>query len=338
MWNHVCRRGLWVLPVLLALAAGGAARAEDKDWTLRLEPMYMQAFGHDQHVLNIRRFDFDPVPQTERNAGVTLDTGSDYAYRFEFRANRGEWSFGLDSLWFTTAQQAGPFTAAADGAGGNVDEVVFEIADRDFTSDDPGEVLFYEVLEDTDLSIWTVDIYAMKTLVESPSGGLQLQLGLRTGDFDNDYRAVAGRQGVDGTLLGASSNYGRMNGPLVGLAGNVRRGRHTVEGYLGQSVLLGSAELTSMFSDFTGSFSAPTFVSEELLRSDLDVAIPITELRLEWTIRVNRMVAVGLGANTAAWWDIPVPPGVIPGEGGDSVLHENTIVFVGMLGVVELTF
>jgi len=38
------------------------------------------------------------------------------------------------------------------------------------------------------------------------------------------------------------------------------------------------------------------------------------------------------------WWDVPVPPGVVAVPVGDASLHENTIVFLGTLVALELTF
>ncbi len=165
-----------------------------------------------------------------------------------------------------------------------------------------------------------------------------MQFGLRFGDFDNDYFAVVGEREVDGTELGASSNYAVMAGPLVGLGGDVRAGRNYIKGYIGQSVLIGSAELSNSSSDFTGPVGTPTPVSQQTFSKEQDVAIPITEFRVKWTYGLSKMVALGLGANTSVWWDVSVPPGVIPIEGGDEVLHENTIVFFGLVAAVELTF
>ena len=81
----------------------------------------------------------------------------------------------------------------------------------------------------------------------------------------------------------------------------------------------------------------PSFSDSEIFKKEEDVTIPITELRIKWTYRVSKMVSLGVGANTSVWWDVSVPPGVIPGMGLEA-LHENTIVFFGVLGAVELTF
>lgn len=335
MWNHV-RRG--ILPILAVCAATGAVGAsDDNDWSVRYEAVMMDVYGHDQHVLNIRSFDFDPTPQTQTKDAVNLDTDEGFAHRFEFRHRRGRWGAGIDVGVFLTSQVAPRRTAAPDAT---IDAVTFEAADLSFSSFDPADLLFYEVLEDTDLESWTTDAYGFRTLGNGDDDGLiRLIFGIRLADFDNDYRAVFGIDGVAGARLDASSNYDLLTGPLVGLEGELHRGRNTIEGFFGQSVVLGTAELSSMQRIFTGSFGPmPTFIQQEEIRRFEDVALPISELRLRWSFRVSKRIAVGAGANTAVWWDVPVPPGVIPGIGGDSAFHENTLVFFGTFASVEMTF
>lgn len=323
---------------IVAATMGDPAQAEDRKWSFRFEPMYVQVYGHDQHVLTIHEIDTDPSSLDDKSA-VNLDTDTGIAYRGEFQRSWGKWGVGADLFWFVTSQKADSRTAAADGAGGTVDQVVFEVADQLFTSTDPGEVLFYDLLEDTDLELWTFDVYGTRTLAEQPHSRILLRFGLRNGDFDNDYRAVLGIRDAGGSKLDASSNYDRMMGPLVGLAGDIRQGRHTIEGAISQSVLIGKAALTSMSRGFTGPFTdATTFDDEERFRRVQDVAIPVTELRIAWSYRITERVALGAGAFAATWWDVSVPPGIVPLEGGDDVLHENTLVLFGLSGSVIVAF
>ena len=324
-----------ILAITVALVAVGPAHAKGK-WSLQLEPMFMDAYGHDQHVLTIHQLDLDSTPQTDDKTAVNLDTEAGTAYRFELQYNRGPWGWGFDFFWFNTGQGR-PSRSAAASAPNN--PVIFEVADRQFTSSDPSETLFYNVLEDTDLAVWTADLYALRTLAEKPDSSIRLQFGLRIGDFDNDYRAVVGIQDVAGRRLDASSNYGQMFGPLVGLAGDVRRGKNTIRGYLGQSLLIGDPELAGMSREFTGPFvEEAAFFTQESFFTQKDVAIPITDFRIKWTYGISRWIALGIGANTSVWWDVSVPPGVIPIADGDEALHENTIVFFGVTGAVHLTF
>lgn len=317
-------RRVWraALALLAALGCTVPAVAAGGDWTVELQPVYMELSGHDQHVLT--------VAGTEGRTSVELDTDGGPAYRGELLYDRGRWSWGLEFFWFSTSQNV-PDRAATLG--------VFEVVDRSFTADEPGEVLFYRVLEDTDVALWTADLYARRTLTESTNGSLDVLLGIRNGDFDNDYRAVVGVEGVAGRRLDASSNYGRMIGPLVGLAGTYRLGRSTIETYLGQSVILGDVELSSRAREFTGPFGeTPAFVSDERFRTEDEVSIPITELRVQWTYGLTEHVSLGVGADSAAWWDVPVPPGVVPGDGGIQTLHENTLVLTGAAAVLKVAF
>lgn len=344
MWAHERRRGVLTATTLMflaAVAAVGPARAGD--WTLLIEPTLMDAYGHDQHVLNIHEIVIDPAHTADTTTGVNLETEDSVAFHSELRYSADTWAWGVDVTVFYTDQGTPDRTAAAGEA---IDQVVFAVADRSFISSDPSEVLFYGVLEDTSLQTWTVDLYALRTLTEGPGSKLQLQLGLRTADFDNDYRAVVGIQDVGGRRLDASSNYDRMIGPLLGVIGRAQFGRSTVETAIALSVLLGSVELESMAREFTGPLSVafpveaeiPTTTSTETFKALEDVAIPVADLRIKWTYRITGWLALGVGASSSTWWDVPVPPGVVPGDDGLDTQHENTIVFFGMAGIVELTF
>lgn len=330
--------GRAVLPILLSLAA--PARAADGEWSLLLEPMFMDAFGHDQHVLTIheRAFNVPPPLNSETvTTPVNLDTDNGLAPRLEIRYARAHWTFGVDFFWFDTSQGRPSRTAAGGVPVGTASQVDFEAADRTFISVDPGSVLFFQVLEDTDLIAWTADLYAMKTLLQTPQGSLALQFGLRNADFDNDYHHAVGVESVEGSLFDASSNYPRMIGPLLGLSGEVQYGKSTFRGYFGQSVIFGTAELSNQARDFTGPLSdAPTIVRQTFLTKGQDVAIPITEFRVNWLYPIARHVSLGVSANTSVWWDVPVPPGVIPITDGDELFHENTILYFGLALAVKL--
>ncbi len=322
-----------VLVVLLVLGGAESARADDGEWTLLLEPMYMDAYGHDQHILTIHQIDLDSTPTVDTKTPVALDTDGGLGFRFELQYARSDWGAGLDFFWFDTSQGRPSHTAA--GAGPN-DEVAFETAGRSFASNDPSQVLVFNVLEDTDLNAWAVDLYGLKTLASMPAGSLQLQFGVRNADFDNDYHSVVGVQDIEGSLFDASSNYGRMIGPLVGLVAEANFGKHSVRGYIGQSVVFGTASLVNSTRDFVGPVSgAPTVVAEESFGKDEDVAIPITEFRVNWLYPISRRVSLGLSANTSVWWDVRVPPGVIPSADGSEVFLENTIVYFGLAVAVK---
>lgn len=348
MGNQTRCRGVFdiavraVLAITVSLGVSSLTHAEEGKWSVKLGAAYVRAYGHDQHVLTVHEIDVGP-PRMETKTGVNLKTEGEVAYLAEFRYTKGPWGLGFDFFWYDTAQSTPARTAAAAGP---IDEVSFEIADQRFTSSNPSQVLFYEVLPDTDLIFWTVDLYGTRILAGNAESGIRLLAGVRFADFDNDYHAGVGVRGVGGTRVSASSNYGRMTGPLVGLSGELRHGRSSLRASIGQSVVFGSAELTNSSGRFAGAFTGalpegevdPSVFAVEVFRADQDVAIPITELRAEWDYRIWRSLSLAVGVQTAVWWDVPVPPKVIPGSGGDEVLHENTIVFLGGLGGLKFTF
>lgn len=338
--------------VVAALGFVAGAHAEEGKWSLQIEPIFMDAYGHDQHVLTIHRTNADSTEVD--STAVNLDTESGPAFRFQAQRNRETWSWGFDFLWYQTSQDVADQSVAA---GGSVAEVVFETADRRFTSpgrndtgdpqvpDPQNQPLFYGVLGDTSVATWTLDVYAARTLAESSDSRLDLRFGLRNADFDNDYRAVIGVRDVVGTRLDASSNYSRMMGPVIGLDAEVRFGRHHLEGYFGQSLIFGEAELTSVQGDYVGDFRAfsgpvediPDPLSREVFHVIQDVAFPVTDFRIKWTYDVGERLSLGAGIDTSVWWDVMVPPGIVPG-GSAQTLHENTIAFFGLSGVVSYTF
>lgn len=329
---------LALILIAATLAAAGPSLAGKGKWAFRFEPVITEIHGHDQHVLTIHEFDFDATPELENRTAVNLDTDGGTALHFQGEYSREKWGWGVDLFWLRTKQGTPDRSAAADGAGGSIDEVVFEVADETFNSTDPGEVLFYRVLEDTDFLVWTVDFYGARRLFESEDRSIRMRLGLRLGDLDNDYRAVVGVEGVGGRRLDGSSNYGRMMGPMIGFSGDIRFGRSTLSGYFGQSVMIGDVELTGIGTDFTGPYDTATFTEQERFNADLEVAIPVTEFRIQWSYELTKKISLGAGANASAWWDATVPPGVIPVEDGDTTIHENTIVFIGLAAGVELRF
>lgn len=327
-----------VLLAAVVLGLGGVSFADEGEWSLSIEPLFVNVYGHDQHILTTHEIDFDSIPRTTDRTGLSLDTDSGPGYRGEVQYSRGGWTWGVDFFWFKTNQSAPGQTASASGA---IDEVVFEVADQEYRSSGPDEVLYFRTLGDTAIAVWTVDLYGMRTLAEGPDGSIRLQFGLRNGDFDNDFRAVVGIEGVRGSRFDASSNYDRMNGLLLGLAGNVRLGRNEIDAHLSQSLLIGNVELSNQSREFSGSFDGDdneTFDAQELFTTYRDVAIPVSEFRIRWTYEVTERISLGGGIFSSVWWDVPVAPGVIPGEGGDQVLHENTIIFLGGSAAVIFTF
>ena len=331
--HPLLERLLPAVVVILAAVMTAPAQAQRSGLRIRLEPTWLNPYGHDQHVLTIHQVTL--APPADHKTAITLDSQEAWSYVGGLEYSSGPWTWGLDFFWFDTKQQhPGVSLAAGEGA----DAVQFEVADLSFLSSNSSEVLFYRVLEDTELALWTLDAYAVRTLGQSGGGHLGLQFGVRFADFDNDYRAIAGLEGSNGLRIDASSNYGRMTGPLVGLRGGLAGDRVDLEGSLSQSVVIGEPALEMLSRQFTGPADSPTFTTQEIFETTQDIAIPISELRIKATFRLLDQVSLGGGVMASVWWDVAVPPGIIPVPGGDQVLHENTLVFFGLMGILEIRF
>ncbi len=332
---------LWKLG-LVGIGLAGAifgipdlAEADKGSWSLRLEPIYMQVSGLDRTVLSVEELGQNPSTST-----ATLSTDSGMAYRTQVQYTRKKWGFGIDFLWFKTNQSAPNPTASANGPAGPVTEVIYGVPDRLYSSTNPSEVLFYEVLEDTALATWTWDSYAIRHLAEKPNRTIDLQFGLRIADFDNDYRAAVGIEDTAGSRMDSSSNYSALVGPVVGLNAEFRRGKHTFEGYLGQSVVFGDVELDARTRDFVGTFTEnpdPPFFNDERFQANESIDVPITDLRLKWFYRLTKRMSLGAGLNSSTWWSLPVPPGVeIGSEGASQERHESDLTFWGLTGLIQV--
>lgn len=314
-----------ILAALLVLAAGPAL-AGDGEWTIRFEPVYMEVYGHDQHVLYVEARDLDADLRPTEATAINLDTDGGLAYRARFQYSRDRWNWGVDGMIFLTSQDA---PSRTESPSGDVDQIRYEFADYIFYAG-PGETAYFRVLEDTDLQMWTLDLFGERTMYERGNGVIRMLLGLRLGDFDNDFHGVAGDDG-DGTLVDASSNYDLMMGPVVGATAEYRFGKQSIHGYAGQSVLLGEAELTNVTRYFNGPFGeSPEFYYRHEFGFIEDVAIPVTEFRIKWGYDLTRHLTLGAGFESGIWWEVPVPPGVIPDWTDSRMLDENTIVLFGL--------
>lgn len=330
MDRALARRQLSFVALIVAasVASGSSspARAEDDRWSFRVGLSYVDVRGHDPQVLSVD----GPASGSRAHS---LETESDIGRYLGARYRRGEkWAWGADFSWFTGAQDLSNRTAAADADG---PPVAFEITDREFVSSGPAQVVFFRRLGDTDMNAWTFDVYASRRLWRGPRGGLQVLLGVRNADFDNDNHFVAGIEDAGGARIDASSNYDRMIGPLAGLELDREWGRSHFTLTLAQSVVQGDAELSVGQSDFIGPFvdGSEEIVDQRDSRQTESVTIPITDLSVRWSYPASRRVSYGLGLGISRWSDVAVPPGVRP-TGSLDTLYESTITFYGLVASV----
>ena len=314
-----------LLSVLFAsVAAPLAAADEESGWSIAVTALQVQTTGNDPNVVQIVR------PSSTES--VALEAEDSIGYRAEIRWLRPTWSWGLDFFSHRADQEAGPLLET-----GTVPQTEFHFPTRRFAAG-PAESLYYQVLEDTTIETWTADAYAERTLVESDTSALDLRLGIKVTDFDNDYRAIGGRTDVAGLRIDASSNYDRMQGPLVGLAGRIDFGRSRLEGLLAQSVVFSSVELSVLYRDFAGQHDENgVFTNPQSFNESESVTIPITDVRVRWSWLFTDRFAIGIGAEGAFWWDLPLPPGVVATEPAFA-RREEMVTFFGVGATVSYRF
>jgi hypothetical protein len=123
-----------------------------------------------------------------------------------------------------------------------------------------------------------------------------------------------------------------MVGPMVGIAATLERGRHTIDAELRQSVVFGDIELTRTLRDFegpSGPFAGPPeevppgFNQQRLATTD-SIEVPMSDLRLAWTLRLGESWSLGASLGGTAWWNLAVPPGVDPDRPAER--EETTLV------------
>jgi hypothetical protein len=270
--------------------------------------------------------------QPAATGGVGLDTDAALGYRAAVAWDRGRWSYGLDFFIHRTDQSAGPRREAATGP---AESRVFEVPHRSFASTGPGDVLYFQTLEDTTVELWVADLYARRGL-RAEGGPWAVLVGLRNADFDNDYRAIAGVEGVGGTRIDASSNYSRMIGPLVGLAATFERGRQAFTTELRPAVVFGDIELSRGLRDFEGPpgpFAGPPeelppAIEVERLHETDSITVPMADVRLAWRLGLGERWSLGASLGATAWFDLAVPPGVTPAHPDER--EETTLVTYGM--------
>lgn len=324
-----------ITAAILAASALPALADEDR-WTVDFESVTMDVSGNDRRVLIDRAL--APGGAATESA-QSLDSGTAFGYRLGLRRAGERWTLGVELLLYRTDQEAARRTGAAGGA---VEERVFVVGGGEVSSLDPSERLYFERLDDTTIELWSADFIASRAIARGDTSELRLAIGVRAADFDNDYRAVAGLEEVGGLRLDSSSNYDRMHGPVVALAGRIDLGRNRLEGYLGQAVVFGEVELSSGLREFVGppvldvDAEFPT-VREASFNRVESVSIPMTELRLAWRFRITEHLALGAGGIVAAWWGLAVPPGVEAGSTLET-RDENTITLYGLSAGATVTF
>ena len=274
------------IAIAAIFATGSIAYAEDKgEWSIQLEPMWMDVSGNDVHVGDVLKGVVDwyyngvTGTYTEKYGityePITLNMKDKLTLRSEITYKKNQWGLGLSGWWFNTDASAGgrvttpKWTEGTDGINywGTYSKNGVRMWD---SSIEP----VYNELEDSysspvdfwagnDLGVWTVDLFGIRTLAEKKDSHIDMTFGLKLGSLDNDrnegqsqrafmYDAFGPGYHYDNhiTLESKSkADYGLMIGPAIGLQGKAKYKSLGLEGLINQSLLLGKIKQSGTWTD-----------------------------------------------------------------------------------------
>jgi hypothetical protein len=263
-----------------------AAAEPEVLWHLQLEPMYMGVLGNDETVAATGSF----VPGVFSRVGIEGDYDEDLAIRGELQRTLGNgWGFGVNGFWFAPE---GTENAASN------DPNVFFATKQGATLAQGGPATLNVKSE---LDVWSVDLYVMRTLVDNPNNNVHVLLGAKIAELE-DHLTLRGDGSMGSSTVMAESDTNTMVGPFVGIAGDVLFGPHRIEGLLTQSALVGEAKYSS-HQEIFGLFP---FVDS--FRGEKDTVVPMSEMRIKYLYDVSDNVSLGAGGYVGVWWDAPVAP------------------------------
>lgn len=337
-------RGLMGVAVALVLCVGGFAGAaepeEEGEIGLNLEFMYMEVEGADLDLLQIKRED-DSSEDVQRQDTERLEHDEDFGFRGDLTYRKGGWGAGISGFHFDN--DGGLHKQGFDSDFNGADsELAFRNA-HGGNDCDGDELCFYDA--DSEFSMWIVDLYGIRELVDTPNAGLDLLAGIRIAEFDFQIDGLTtvlncddvdsdGRcnfEDIDETrFFDTQSESETLVGPMIALLADGRWGRVRAYGQLTQSVLFGDVDQTEF--DWQPSSSITTcdavqcwfpgdanlfnqFAEDQRhLRSTQEVAIPVTDIRFGLGFDIIDNVTLGVGAYSTVWWDVPMPPKTNPAD------------------------
>lgn len=350
-----------VIGVLLSLVAPPSC-ANEEEWNIHLEPMYMAAYGNDTRIADIVAISTDlgsggRFSQTASSA-VNLGMNDNFAIRGELEYRKNGWGWGA-SGWGVNANGAksgGPFNS----------DFILGPGPTPPTVNETQVILWNETLfsppirqnglafqAKNNLDIWNTDLYAIRTLAKNTENQLDLTFGVKIGNMDNKRQESVDNAfffssfpGVGILTIGkarhtSQANFNVMAGPSIGIKSLTRFGKHKVEGLLNQSVLIGEIEQKASFQlETAGVGFAPEFSSQTFSRKGTDV-VPITEIKFKYMYEVTDHLSLGFGAFASIWWNVPLSPEfshVSSFNPGTWKLRESTLSFVGGMGSISYRF
>lgn len=359
-------------------------------WEFQVEQVWMEAKGFDEHVGDIIQRTFvvglvEP-PRVQDNLirdPISLNMDRRNTFRLEADYRRRGWGAGTRGWFFSTENSvAGELSSPAPvRTPESSTRVVNTVSMWKETLPPVGNDLepgrFSPVGFDAkgELSTFSLDFFALRTLRNTDDNGIEVILGTKVGRvrtrqdqgfrqraFALDYFArglhldnrISLSSTADSDLLGI--------GPMLGLAGRIRWRRLSIHASATESFLIGGSDQTGTFTDiddvaFTQSPNGPRLPCTLQLapldcfsiRSDLEFSksertfVPVTELHLKLLVDVTRNISAGGTAFAAIWAGAPIPPAFTlthagEGPGLDWALQQRTLRFGAIGWVVNVRF
>jgi len=330
------------------LADKDLSYGEEREWSIQLEPMWMDVEGNDLHVGDVFKY-------REELDGSTLTYGITYepiklnmkdkiTLRAEIIYRKDQWGLGVSGWWFNIdASQGGSITTPPEvitptgyiyyESGVRMwDNTILPVL-NDLEDSGLSPVTYWAKNE---LGVWTVDLYGIRTLAEKKDSLINLTFGLKLGSLDSEreegqkqrafvYDFYGGGFHLDNhiTLESASeADYSLMAGPAIGLQGKAKYKSFGIEGLIDQSLLIGRVKQSGTWTDIediwvvTGPVGGPfTPVSQDAylegkfsFSKGETIALPVTEAKLKVLFVRERNASLGIGGFASIWWNAPVAP------------------------------
>ena len=224
----------------LLMATSTRLCAEDQEWNIQLEPMYMGVLGNDTKTADIvtltRSFGSDLFTPTAKSA-VNLDMDGDFAIRGELEYRKNGWGLGV-SGWGFDADSSEAVGPVYSGSRFNFNPVTLKqviLWDETLIPPPSGNDPFVlNIQAKNDLEIWNTDFYAIRTLFQDSNSQLDLTFGAKIGNLDNKRQErvnnaffATALPGIGVLSLGnavhtSRSNFDAMAGPSLGFQGQVK--------------------------------------------------------------------------------------------------------------------
>ncbi|MCX7111728.1 MAG: hypothetical protein NTX45_16695 [Proteobacteria bacterium] len=335
-------------------------------WNLQLEPMYLEMGGANTHQSTVKttmansQFSELPISETKN-----FHYDGNVTFRGQLEYKPSDWGIGLSGWWFD-AQDSLSQNILSPKVSGYVDSngnnaftsVSTQVNSRVFSLSVPARSSggLVRASANSNISVWNLDAYAIKTLGDFDNGQINLTFGVKIGGITN-----TGGESYSGTPM--TYDYGNFNftensigtasysakanimaGPSIGIQGHGKHENHRLEGLISQSVLIGnlnrdvfaSYENSTQFAfNYYGqSYQYGYSIPEVVNRSNSEtIAIPVTDIKLKYAYDVTENLSLGLGVFASIWVDTPAYPRV-------QISNEkyNTLVFYGGLSSISLKF